>query len=301
MDKKGNRVKYPYLWACIYGVFLIGYASFTLLEAFVIPHHMVALGERKPEESPSIIEPIITDTSYTSNHVSISITTMRKYNTQIYIADVIVSDISYLRAGLAGGVFGRNIKDTTSAMAEDNHAILAVNGDYYGFRDSGIVMRNGYLYRDTARNSMDNEILVVYGDGRFDIVCEADADVTDLVEKEAQQIFSFGPGLLLEGEISVEENSEVEQAMRSNPRTAIGMIEPLHYILLVSDGRTTESAGLTLFELAEVMQELACETAYNLDGGGSSTMWFMGKIINVPTNGWSAGERRVSDIVYIGE
>ena len=56
-----------------------------------------------------------------------------------------------------------------------------------------------------------------------------------------------------------------------------------------------------MFELAEVMQGLGCETAYNLDGGGSSTMWFMGEIINVPTSGWGVGERRVSDIVYIGE
>ena len=102
-------------------------------------------------------------------------------------------------------------------------------------------------------------------------------------------------------DISIIDISEVGQAMQSNPRTAIGMVEPLHYILLVSDGRTTESAGLTLFELAEVMQGLGCETAYNLDGGGSSTMWFMGEIINVPTSGWGVGERRVSDIVYIGE
>lgn len=366
MGKKCHKRKYPYLWACIYGVLLTGYAAFTLLDAFVIPRDLVYMGEMgkrmdvagtgeldgmedleeaenigngqnvqyelspgngtlqeetpseeiPSEETPpdglqsetlvqgestSEMEPVITDSSYESSSFSISITTMCEHDTQIYIADVTVSDVSCLRTGLAGGVFGRNIKETTSAMAEDNNAILAVNGDYYGFRDSGFVVRNGYIYRDTTRSGSDNEILVIYGDGRFEIAYEAEADAGELVENGAQQVFSFGPGLLREGEIAVGEDSEVGQAMQSNPRTAIGMVEPLHYILLVSDGRTTESAGLTLFELAEVMQGLGCETAYNLDGDGSSTMWFMGEIINVPTSGWGVGERRVSDIVYIGE
>jgi len=88
--------------------------------------------------------------------------------------------------------------------------------------------------------------------------------------------------------------------MRSNPRTAIGMIDKLHYIFLVSDGRTSQSAGLSLLELAEVMHEYGCTVAYNLDGGGSSTMVFNGQVINNPTDGHSFGERKVSDIIYIG-
>ena len=89
--------------------------------------------------------------------------------------------------------------------------------------------------------------------------------------------------------------------MADNPRTAIGVYEPGHYILLVSDGRTKESKGLTLYELAEFLQELGVTTAYNLDGGGSSTMVFQGEIVNNPTtNGRKITERSVSDIVYIG-
>ena len=78
------------------------------------------------------------------------------------------------------------------------------------------------------------------------------------------------------------------------------MVEPLHYIFIVSDGRTAQSSGLSLLDLAEVMQEYGCTEAYNLDGGGSSTMVFNGKVINNPTDGRSYGERRVSDIIYIG-
>ena len=130
---------------------------------------------------------------------------------------------------------------------------------------------------------------------------EANSDAQALADEGAVQIFSFGPGLVEDGEITVNEATEVDQAMRSNPRTAIGMIEPLHYLLVVSDGRTDESEGLTLMELAQVMQDLGCQTAYNLDGGGSSTMWFMGEVVNVPTDWRSIRERSVSDIVYIGE
>ena len=93
--------------------------------------------------------------------------------------------------------------------------------------------------------------------------------------------------------------------MSSNPRTAIGIVEEedgsLHYIIVVSDGRTDESEGLTLYQLAEVMQQYGATTAYNLDGGGSSTLYFNGQVINNPTtNGNTISERAVSDIVYIG-
>jgi exopolysaccharide biosynthesis protein len=114
------------------------------------------------------------------------------------------------------------------------------------------------------------------------------------------QILSFGPALIEESEIVVDADSEVDKAVTSNPRTAIGQIDEGHYIIVVSDGRTDESAGLTLLQLATVMQDQGCTVAYNLDGGGSSTMVFNGQVINQPTSGKTIEEREVSDIVYIG-
>ena len=113
-------------------------------------------------------------------------------------------------------------------------------------------------------------------------------------------MFSFGPGLVENGKITVDATTEVAQSRTSNPRTAIGQIGALHYLAVVSDGRTSESAGLSLLELAQLMQSYGCTNAYNLDGGGSSTMVLNGKIINIPTDGQKLGEREVSDIVYIG-
>ncbi len=210
-----------------------------------------------------------------------------------------ISDIAYLKTALAENTFGRNIKDTTSDMAEEHDAILAINGDYYGFRSSGFVLRNGVLYQSPAQ-SKSSEALVINADGSFEIVNEASSDAQALYDAGALQIFTFGPGLIEDGVITVTENSEVSQSKTSNPRTAIGVIDELHYIFLVSDGRTTQNAGLSLLELAQVMQDYGCTVAYNLDGGGSSTMVFNGQVINNPTDGRSFGERNVSDIIYIG-
>ena len=88
--------------------------------------------------------------------------------------------------------------------------------------------------------------------------------------------------------------------MTGKPRTARGESAQLEYIMIVSDGRTDESEGFSLLQLAEEMQNRGAVTAYNLDGGGSSTLYFNGEIINNPTSGNSTGEREVSDIVYIG-
>ena len=89
--------------------------------------------------------------------------------------------------------------------------------------------------------------------------------------------------------------------MASNPRTAIGLIDVLHYVFVVSDGRSSSRKGLSLYQLAQFMEGLGVKTAYNLDGGGSSTMYFNGRVINNPTtNGRTIKEREVSDIVYIG-
>ena len=113
-------------------------------------------------------------------------------------------------------------------------------------------------------------------------------------------VLSFGPTLIENGEVALGKNLE-SRDKKTNPRCAIGMIEPLHYIFVVANGRTDEDRGLTAMELARVFEKFGCTFAYNLDGGGSATMVFMGELINDPRSGkGEAKEREVSDIVYIG-
>ena len=235
---------------------------------------------------------------YSDSNTSITLKQYRAYDSDIYVADVTVSDVSVLKTALANNTYGRNITDTTSNMAKENNAILAINGDYYGARQAGYVIRNGNLYRNT---SGDRDALVITKTGEFEFVSENETTAEALLQSGAYQVLSFGPVLLEDSEISVGENDEVGMAMASNPRTAIGYLGNNHYVFVVSDGRTSESAGLSLYEMATFMKELGVTDAYNLDGGGSSTMVFKGEIINNPTtNGRSNQERSVSDIVYIG-
>lgn len=163
------------------------------------------------------------------------------------------------------------------------------------------MIKNGQIYRDSVRQDGDNGDLVIYQDGSFGIIRETEISARELVEDGVTQLFAFGPALVEAGERSVDENQEVGKAMASNPRTALGILGDLHYLFVVADGRSSESSGLSLYELAGIMQDYGCETAYNLDGGGSSTLYFNGQVINKPTtSGRSIKEREVSDIVYIG-
>lgn len=241
----------------------------------------------------------VSETSYEDEAVSIILTEYREEDTTIYVADIQLSSPEYLKTAFAQNSYGKNVTEKTSEIAAEENAILAINGDYYGAQEKGYVLRNGNLYRDEAEEGQED--LVIYQDGTFGIISEEEITAAELLEQGAQEILSFGPALIQEGEISVTADDEVGKAMASNPRTAIGMIDDLHYVFVVSDGRTEESEGLSLLELAEFMDSLGVETAYNLDGGGSSTMYFNGKIINNPTtSGRSVKERSVSDIVYIG-
>ncbi|HCI83969.1 MAG TPA: hypothetical protein DHV79_05095, partial [Lachnospiraceae bacterium] len=228
---------------------------------------------------------------------SITVTKYQEYDTAIYVADITVSSAEIIKTALADDTYGKNITAYTSTIASENQAVLAINGDYYGAQESGYVIRNGVAYRETSDGE---DILVLYADGSMKVLDSDDVTVQELLDQGAWQAWSFGPGLLSDGEVTVGENTEVSRAMNSNPRTAIGQIDDNHYVFVVSDGRTDESKGLSLYELAEFMESLGCRTAYNLDGGGSSTMYFNGSVINNPTTNGRIRERAVSDIVYIG-
>ncbi len=303
MDMKGFFLK-PYRWALVISLILTGTFAFVLLDSFVIPKSFTVVESQaavKTEiSSQAQSAPIVNDNSYEDENIKITIETVYEYNSKIYIADVQLTEASYLKTALAGSTYGRNIKETTSEIAEVNNAIFAVNGDYYGFRSEGYVLRNGVLYRAAARKVADDEALVINEEGNFSIIHENQVSVESLHPESIRQIFSFGPALVEDGQITVDSGSEVSQSQKSNPRTAIGQVSALHYVIIVSDGRTSESEGLSLLELAREFKERGCAAAYNLDGGGSSTMYFNGKVINNPTDGRNAREREVSDIVYIG-
>ena len=240
--------------------------------------------------------------SYSDDNVKIDLKEYTYESTQVHVAEVKLSSAKYLKTALANNTYGRNITQTTSEIAKSNDAILAINGDYYGSQESGYVIRNGKLYRSKAKSNQED--LVIYSDGSFEIINESEVTAEELIKKGAVQTLSFGPALIEKGTVSVGENDEVGKAMASNPRTAIGVKSDGTILMVVADGRTDESEGLSLKQLAEFLKKQGAVTAYNLDGGGSSTMVFNGSVVNTPTGGGigngSGSERKVSDIVYIG-
>ena len=324
-----------HLWAICFSLCLIGFTAYLLLDTFAIRRVYTVVpqtgnsvssaeesgsaesddtdvvagaadtdsagseGTETTDDESTSSSLVTTANSYSDGNISITLTEYRKYDTTIYVADVQITSVSTLKTAFADSSYGRNITEKTSDIAEDVNAILAVNGDFYGAQESGYVIRNGVLYRDTAAE--DRQDLVIYEDGSFEVIEESEVTAQELLDKGAWQVLSFGPGLVEDGEIAVSENEEVGKAMASNPRTALGVTEDGHYLFVVSDGRISESEGLSLYEMAEFMQSLGVVTAYNLDGGGSSTMYFNGEVVNNPTtSGRSIKERSVSDIVYSG-
>lgn len=288
----------------IYSLILISFTIYIILDTFVNTkvYSIVELSENNISTTQNLATGEVTSTSdlYEDDNIKIELKEYTIQNTKAYVADVQIKNAELLKTGFAKNSYGKNITAKTSTIANSFNAILAINGDYYGVQESGYVLKNGVVYRSTSAGNKED--LVIYKDGSFEIINESEVDINTLLNNGAYNVLSFGPSLVRNGTVSISENYEVARAMTSNPRTAIGIIDDLHYVFVVSDGRTTDSEGFTLYELADFMKNtLGVEIAYNLDGGGSSTMYFNGKVINNPTtNGNKISERSVSDIVYIG-
>lgn len=217
-----------------------------------------------------------------------------------YVADVQVKDGEDIYSAFAKNKFGRNIVDATSSIAEENEAVFAVNGDYYGFREDGILIRNGVVYRDTPAR----EGLAFYEDGTMKTYDETTTSAERLISEGVIDTCSFGPVLVKNGKaitnfenVKIDKNMGNSSIQNSNPRTGVGIIAPNHYVFVVVDGRKEGySKGMPLNEFSKLFEDLGCTEAYNLDGGGSSTMYFMGRVVNNPLG--KNQEREISDILY---
>ncbi len=249
---------------------------------------------------------IADDWNYQGDGISIAIqkvTTGSGQNALVYfVADVVISDATQLSSAFAKNSFGRNIIEYTSVIAEENNAIFAINGDYYGFRSDGIVIRNGVIYRDAPARIG----LAFYQDGSMKIYDETQTSAEALLAEGVWNTLSFGPALIEDSVVAanldyieVDTNFGNHSIQGENPRTGVGMIAENHFVFVVVDGRSPGySRGVTLKEFAQIFKDLGCSQAYNIDGGGSSTLYFMGRVVNNPLG--KNKERGTSDILYIG-
>ena len=248
-------------------------------------------------------EPVITGSSYQSENVFIDITADRKFNSDVYVADIYIRSLDSFRRGLANK--WKNGTAKIAKIAEAHHAILAMTSDSAENLDMGWVIMNGETLRHTKNRKRD--LCVLYTNGEMAVIPAAELvheDIAALAEAgEIWQTFLFGPSLLdKDGKAFKEIKSSIGI---QNPRSVIGYYEPGHYCFVQVDGRRTPSQvepgkknkGMTILELSQYMESLGCKAAYNLDGGQSSVMFFGGKIHSTPQN----GSRRLGDVVLIAE
>ena len=251
----------------------------------------VPLSEKFAEKYTESV--VVTENSYSSPDISITVTENSLGRTTYYLADIYVRDITCFQSALARDTYGSGFRDSIEDMALLNNALLAVNGDYYGNTSEGVVIRNGVIYR---ANQTDCDVCVLYYDGTMRVMPGSSFSVEEAIAQGAWQAWTFGPALLdLDGSV-LTSFSSTGRIISANPRTAIGYYEPGHYCLIVVDGRG-ESAGISLPDLSQLFYDLGCQAAYNLDGGNSSIMVWNNQVINEP----SGGGRESSDALLIAE
>jgi exopolysaccharide biosynthesis protein len=236
-------------------------------------------------------EVVADDMSYHSSDLSVEIEVVEVGESVAYVAEVYFREMDNFKPVFAGGKMGGGYA-TVSEFAEAYDAVFAINSDSCTAVDYGLIIRYGEVLRDDV--AADH--LAIYSDGSMKSLYQHNISSKQALKDGAVHVFNFGPMLYFDSKpIEYFRYSHIRTA---HPRTAIGMIEPYHYYFVVVDGRSDYSKGMTLEELSSFMYSLGCVDAYNLDGGGSSTMVFQGTLINKPLGG--SEERELdSAIVFV--
>lgn len=232
--------------------------------------------------------------TYSDSSCTITIYKEWYENAWCYAAHLEFTDYTRFGMACANGQYNSG-GEATSKAGNRLGAILCINGDYatpgngaggYAIARGGVVCNDGANYCEAMYNS--NNGLLTY---RTYDNCSGQQLSTLVAEGKVTDTMQFGPAFLLNGSIQCGTGGGRAQ------RTFIGTNGNAGDIwIVVSDGRNNdgESAGLTGYQCAAYLQSKGCTFGVPLDGGGSSTIWFQGKVLNA-ANG---RERAVADFVY---
>ena len=158
----------------------------------------------------------------------------------------------------------------------------------YNKQIPGIVIRNGEIISDKTYKTRDVwpplDTLAVFADGSMKTFSKNEHTAQEYLDMGAEQVFAFGPILVQNGEIGERIQDPTYYHYRE-PRCALGMIEPNHYLVLTVSGRTNDSKGAYLVWLAERMIERGVTEALNLDGG-ERPRWSL----------WESGYTRIAPV-----
>lgn len=212
-------------------------------------------------------------------------------NIDMWVANIKVKSANQIKSAFAGDKFTLKEKEKTSTIAKRNNAILAINGSAYGFNEKGFVIRDKWIYREST---LDNGPLIIKDNGDFAIYDMGEKTGKEMLDLGAMHTYDYGPDLIRENIIMDYGDSWYRNDKQ--PRTAIGQKGPLEYVIIVVDGRSQKSEGMSLYDVALELKNRGCYVGYNLDGGGSTTLYFNGEVLNSPSD--LLGERKISDILY---
>lgn len=206
------------------------------------------------------------------------------------------------------------VRVDATETAKKHNVVFAMNTDYYTYRvavnnnrHTGIVIRDGrILYDDPytekqVTNSMfpNLDMLAFMPDGSLKVYHSWEKTAQEFIDEGVQTVYSFGPYLLLDGKVSERAYANNEN---KNPRCTIGMVEPGHYVAIMCEGRLKRSAGVTISYLAKMMRAKGCQVAFNMDGGQTAVMVFMGKQLNQigAYDGGKTNSRPTSEVLGFG-
>ena len=226
--------------------------------------------------------------SYHDDTLDVQLHKFHVYNADVTVAFVQIADPDQLRTQQAKP-YPSKTTARIDTIAKPVKSVFAVNADWFTYRSDGIVYRNGELLRE--REIPEDDGLVIDSNGDLHIVRPMTKEEYAKLDVEIMQSFSFGPALVMNGELQEIVNRKVTYRQRM----AIGQVDALSYIFVVADGSNDDDGeGLSVPELAQLMYDLGAHTAYNLDGGQSASM-LMG---NTKVNGEPKTMRAIGDIIY---
>ncbi len=210
-----------------------------------------------------------------------------------FVVDIYLQDVTSLHRGYAMGLFRHGRGADFPVLAADCNAIVAITGDYCTMDKQGLVIADGVVEGDTGK--YNRELCVLFADGTMKNYAHDRIDADAIIAADPWQSWNFGPILLDEGGLPKTEFHLVESVYKRNPRAVIGYYEPGHYCFVLVEGRRPNySTGLDLAELSQLMYDLGCTSAYNLDGGLTAQLAWHNVRINNPYS-----IRRIRDITYI--
>ena len=232
--------------------------------------------------------------SYDDGTLCVRIETDVVDDVTVYYVYVTIQDPSQLRTATAGNPRSKTTVPVY-AMAERNNAVLAFNGDYYNYRDTGVVFRSGERIRYNIRQAMD--MLIVDEKGDLTIIESPTKYKVEnyLAEKQIVEAFSFGPALIKDGERLQFKYAEKNSCGYPTPDERLIICQ----LADTEEGRNQylfiacDDPGLSVRRMTDLAQEKGALQAYNLDGGHSTSVYLCGKRINkIPK------DREVGDIIY---